>query len=428
LIVGGQDVRRAPAMIHRSITGTPLFMPAAPQKVPSRDMEIWKLRMGLGGQPFWVCHSFYGYYDRFLKDHPEWFAQGYTGQPPQMCYTNPDFIAEVVQEARDYFDGKAITPGATAVGDVFGLVPMDNMSWCKCPRCQVEMNKDEASNLQFNNGKASNYVFNFVNRVAHEVRKTHPNKWIGALAYSDYAYYPTRFKVEPNVVVQLCLHTRNWWCPSMEVNDRRVLNEWRSADPQRPLYLWLYYCFPALNAKTGNFHFFPGFFAHTVAGQMKMYHGARIQGIFMEHSSEFDQTFLMDQLEFYVTLKLADDPGLDGRQLIDEFFVKYYGPAAAPMKAIYEQIEQVFSSPESYPPEIRESKAHQHQTEKLAWGSLGTEKLLTELDTSLAQARQAAATPVEKQRVEMFATAIVDYMREGRRLFMEKQKPTSSAP
>jgi hypothetical protein len=414
-------------MIHRWITPTQLYMPGPPDKVPARDVQVWKLRMRIGGQAFWVCHSFYGYYDRYLKDQPDWFAKGYPGRPPQMCYTNPEFIQEVVQDARDYFDGKGAKPGAAAMGDVFGLVPMDNGSWCKCPRCQAEMNAAEESNLQFNNGKASDYVFNFVNKVACEVRKTHPDKWIGALAYSSYAYYPAKVKPEPNVIVQLCLHTRNWWCPSMEVNDRKVLRQWREPDPARPLYLWLYYCFPALNARSGHYNYFPGFFAHTVVPQMKMYKDANIRGIFMEHSSECGATYLMDQIEFYVTLKLADDPQLDGDRLIDEFFTRYYGAAAAPMKELYCRIEDTFSNPKNYPLDIQNSPGHQHQNDALAWVSLGTEERMQEFAKLMAQAREAARTPVEKERVAMFEKGIWDYMVEGRRKYDEHKKRKAEA-
>ena len=42
-------------------------MPGPPDTIPPRDVQVWKLRMRVGGQNFWVCHSFYGYYDRFLS-------------------------------------------------------------------------------------------------------------------------------------------------------------------------------------------------------------------------------------------------------------------------------------------------------------------------------------------------------------------------
>lgn len=427
LVVSGKDIRRAPAMVHRWITPTPLYLPGPPDRVPARDVHLWKLRMRIGGQAFWVCHSFYGYYDRFLTEHPDWFAQGYEGQPPQMCYTHPGFIAQVVQDARDYFDGKGKQPGATAEGDVFGLVPQDNMSWCRCPRCQAQLNAAERDNPQFNNGKASDYIWRFVNTVAAEVRKTHPDKWIGALAYSDYAYYPTGVRLEPNIVVQMCLHTRNWWCPSMEANDRKVLAEWRAREPNRPLYLWLYYCFPALNAKYGQFHYFPGFFAHDVMRQMRLYHDARIQGIFMEHSSECGESYLMDQLEFYLTLKLADDPSLDPQALFEEFFTRYYGHAAEPMKALYLGIEEAFSNPAGYPPEIRDSPAHQHQTEELAWGCEGTPERMARFAELMAAAEAAARTPEEQARVALFRRGLWDYMVEGRRLY-ESRAEKRAAP
>ena len=53
----------------------------------------------------------------------------------------------------------------------------------------------------------------FVNKVAWEVAKTHPNGRLTTLAYADYAYYPRNTKLEPNVAVQLCLHSHNWWAP-----------------------------------------------------------------------------------------------------------------------------------------------------------------------------------------------------------------------
>ncbi len=414
LVVRGRDIRRAPAMVYRWITPTPLYLPAPPQEVPARELQLWKLRMRLGGQPTAVNHSFDGYYDRFLKGHPDWFAQGYSGKPPQMCYTNPEFIRQVIQDARDYFDGKGVQRGAAAMGDVFGLAPMDSSQYCKCARCQARMNEAERDNPQDTSGYASDYVFGFVNEVAREVRKTHPDKWLGALAYWTYGYYPRKERPESNVMVQLCLFTRNWWCPSIERNDRKVLDDWRRHDPSRPLYLWLYYCFPALT-RHGKFHCFPGFFAHSVVRQMKLFHDARIRGIFLEHSSEFGATCLMDQLEFYLTFKLADDPGLDGDKLIEEFFTRYYGAAAAPMKSLYCAIEDAYSNPASYPERIHKSPAHQYQTAQLAWDSLGTPARMAEFAKLMTAARAAAKTPTEKERVALFEKGIWDYMVEGRR-------------
>ncbi|MGQ9731848.1 MAG: DUF4838 domain-containing protein [Candidatus Zipacnadales bacterium] len=418
LTVRGHDVRRAPRMAYRWITPTNLYLPTSDNPVSSRANTLWRLRMRLGGRPFWVCHSFGGYYDRFYKDHPDWFAQGQGDHPSQPCFTSPGFIAQVVQDARDFFDGKGAAPGTGAMGDIFPLVPMDDNRWCKCERCQAQLDAKEATNPQFTNGHASRYIWTFVNKVAREVRQTHPDKWIGALAYWEYGYYPEGIELEPNIIVQMCLHTRNWWCPSMEVNDRKVFDTWVQREgKRRPLYLWLYYCFPALQSYWGKYNSFPSYFAHTAVQQMRMYHEAGIQGIFIEHSSEFGQTHLMDVPDLYVTLKLADDPSLDGEKLIDEFFSRFYGAAAEPLQRLYESIEQTYIRPSSYPPEIQKSPAHHHQTQELAWKWLGTEERMAEWSQLMEQAKRLAHTDLEKQRVALFERGMWEYMVEGKRQY-----------
>ncbi|NLO72701.1 MAG: DUF4838 domain-containing protein, partial [candidate division WS1 bacterium] len=211
-----------------------------------------------GGEPFKAGHAFYGYYQRFWKDpsatepsplfeveHPDWFAQGYQGKPPQMCYTNPEFIAQVVKDARDYFDGNPPHYGAQAAGDFFGVGPMDNSSYCKCPRCQAWFDEERAADPLFSNGRWSDYLWNFANQVAREVRKTHPDKYITLSAYSKYALYPRRVKPEPNIGLQLALHVRNWWCPAIKQRDLEVVDQWTGDGSGRPAYVYGYWSFPA---------------------------------------------------------------------------------------------------------------------------------------------------------------------------------------
>jgi hypothetical protein len=139
-------------------------------------------------------------------------------------------------------------------------------------------------------------------------------------------------------------------------------------------------------------------------------------------------SYLLDQLEFYVTFKLADDPTLDGDKLIDEFFTRYYGAAAVPMKKLYCAIEDTFSNPRNYPVEIQKSPGHQHQNEGLAWGSLGTEARMAQFAALMDQARAAASTDLEKQRVGLFEKGVWDYMVEGRRKYVARSKVTSIPP
>jgi len=425
LTVRGEDVRRRPQFIFRQGPYMPVYgMLKAVWNNPSGDdVRLYARRLRLGGQPYAANHSFYGYYDRFYERnpnqpalfeaaHPDWFAQGYTGKPPQMCFTNPGFVRQVVQDARDYFDGKGAKPGAQASGDFFALVPMDNSAWCKCPACQAKLDPAQQSNPHFSNGIASDYVFGFANEVAREIRQSHPDKVLATLAYSSYAYYPESLRLESNIAVQLCLHVRNWWAPDMERNDMAFYESWVSKEKDRPIYLWLYYCFPEEVAMNSGWNCFPGFFAHTLDRQFKRFAKDGVRGAFLNN--------LGDYLDTYLTFRYLDDPGQDVDRLIDEFHTLYYGAAAAPMKQLYLRIEEIFSNPAHYPEDVRTGKRHSHQTEEMAWGYLGTAERMAELGQLMDTARRLAASDLEKRRVALFEKGIWDYMVEGRRKYVAK--------
>ena len=437
LAVAGREVRRQPAFAYRmptsgaasSLSGTNRALWGQPSR---RDLDLFWHRLRIGGEPYAANHSFYGYYDRFWEKnpkrpelfeapHPDWFAQGYPKQlPPQMCYTSTGFVAQVIHDARDYFDGRGAKPGAQTRGDFFALVPMDNGSYCKCAACQAEMDQPEWDNKHFSRGAASDYLFGFANKVAKAVKHSHPGKQIATLAYAEYAYHPKHVRLEPNISVQLCLHVRNWWAPAMESNDLAFYRDWVTKEKGRPLYLWLYYCFPEEMGDTQNFRSFPGFFAHTQARQFKMFARDGIRGAFLNGLGE--------QVDTYVAFKLLDDPGLDVDALLDEFFTRYYGAAAGPMKRLYLKIESIYSTPANYPPAVQKENRHFHQTEEIAWGWLGTEARMKELSQLMEQARAAAVTDLEKYRVSLFDQGVWLPMLEGRRAYEAKKPATRLLP
>ena len=443
LSVNTADIRRSPYMKFRYVSHRPF--PAdlcgdtvegtgPPPALPRREQMIFLHRHRLGGEKYRANHSFYGYYDRFLSTHRDWFAKGYgDGRPPQMCYTNPEFVKQVIQDARDFFDGKPAPPGAVAHGNYFALVPMDGRGWCKCADCQAQFNRSARSVIkkkQFSNDSASEYIFSFVNAVAKEIKNSHPGKRLAAIAYQDYAYPPSTLKLEPNVSIQMCLHARHIYDLSQRENDARVLAEWVAESKERPKYLWLYYCFPSLAATRPvvsrdkqQWRCFPGFFAHSIPEQMKAYMYAGVRGIYYEPSYLYNgkrQSPLLDQIEFYVTWKLADDPNLDGNKLIDEFFARYYGAAARPMQAVYERIEKIYAEPAPSLYQI-EGYAPSHQTEKYAWTKLGTKERMAELDKLMDETRKAAHTDIEKKRVALFDKGIWQYMLAGRKAYLDRQ-------
>jgi len=427
LAIHGYDVRRSPAMKYREGIGGGWPIIKVQWNNPNQDeLCLYWRRLRVGGEKWAGNHSFRSYYDRFLRQNPknpelfegarpDYFAQGWSEGELQFCYTNPALVEQVVKDARDYFDGKGLKGLQPAMGDYFAVVPMDNANWCKCDRCQALLakDKDNIRGRHFSSGTASHYLFSFVNAVAREVRKTHPDKYISTLAYHVYAFRPEDIQLEPNVAVAPCLQVRNYWAPKIKQNDLDFYRKW--VEPKdRPIYVWNYYCFPMEPAVIHGWNCFPGFSAHTLAEQIKMYHRDGVRGVFLCGIGE--------QVDYYLTMKMYDDPSIDPDDLLDEFFTRYFGAASEPMKQFYLKIEEIFSSPDNYPDYVRTMDRQFHQSEKIAWEYLGTRDRMRQLAKLMRKANELAETDLERQRVHLWKEGVWEYMRDGRRKYHREHR------
>jgi hypothetical protein len=213
--------------------------------------------------------------------------------------------------------------------------------------------------------------------------------------------------VEPNVAIVPCLHSRAVYSPSVMDNDRAILKAWREKAPQNRLFVYQYYLFPNYSAVLGKFHCFPGFFAHGIAENFKLYHQYGARGSFYEG--------LGQDVEMYVSCKLMDDATRDIDTLLDEYFTGMYGAAAQPMKDFYLLVERTYSDPANYP------EGESAQTPEIAWDRLGTEERMAQLGAFMAQAHAAAQTEQEKARVALFDKQVWEYMTTGRQQYVERK-------
>ncbi len=393
--------------------------------------RLFALRMRNGGEIARCNHSLYGYYARFwaksprqaklfVERRPDYFAKGYAGKPPQMCYTSQGLIKQLAQDARDYYDGKKTGEDLgifwkPKLPNLFPVEPMDNRSFCKGERCQKLIPKEAEAGGFYSKGTHSNYFFQFVNAVAEELNRTHPDAKIVALAYSSHAAMPD-FKLSPNVAVQFCFAAnRSPYSPNYQ-HELKLLESWAKEGTGRPLYLWLYYTFPKERAANGKYHCFPGFFAHTIGKQFRLFRQYGILGMF--HCG-YGQ-----EVEAYVTFKLMDDPTLDVDALLDDYFARLYGAAGEPMKKLYLDIEKTYSDPKLRPPQRVSGPAE-------SWGYLGTAERMARYAKWMRQAHALAQTPAEKANVALFDVGVWQYMVAGRKQFVDRQRapiPSVTAP
>jgi hypothetical protein len=415
LVVEGTDVRREPAIKHisGSLTWRWPLMNGQYGNPPEDAIRLYERRMRIGGIPWFTSHTLHEYPARFPRnEHPEFYADGGGGK---LCYSSQSLANQVAQDARDYFDGKKVPDLTLPEGsDYYPVVPEDAATFCKCDECSrllkphaEDVPRTPSGRVIFNDGRGSHLWFRFVNRVARELRKTHPDKYLCTLAYESYFWYPTEFKLDSNVAIAPCMQVRNYWHMSAYANELGHYSRWVSDG--RPVFLWNYYCFPEEPAVIRKWHCFPGFSAHELAKLARRYARDGVQGTFFCGIGE--------QVDFYVTLKLYDDPTLDVDSVLGEFFSLYFGDAAEPMRAFYSLIEETYANPAHW-----DQNGGHHQTEQIAWEILGTEARMAQLGALIHQAEALAKSPQDQERVSLWKTGVWDYMVTGRAEYMSKAK------
>lgn len=164
------------------------------------DSALWVMRLGIrNDERLQIAHGMANMTNRqpVFDAHPEWFAI-YGGKPDfkagdskcQLCYSNDELFRETVRYALALLD--------TFQLESVSIMPPDGYtSICQCEKCK---GKDSPERIE--RGLLSDYVWDFVNRVAKEVGKTHPNAKILNCAYGVYTLPPLKIdKLEPNVLV-----------------------------------------------------------------------------------------------------------------------------------------------------------------------------------------------------------------------------------
>lgn len=425
LSVKDQTIIRSPDMIHSSGSltwGWPL-MRGLYGNPSSKECELFSLRIGVGGIPWYTNHTIHSYQQRFPRDqYPEIYPP-VGKESSQLCYSSDQLAELVAKDAADYFAGKQVPHLNLPMGsDFFPVVPNDAGNYCTCDKCNAVLKADAKRSAffngraMFNNGQASNYWFAFINKVARLVKKTNPDKYVSTLAYEQYFWLP-EFELESNISVAPCLHApRLYMLDKTTQNEMKWYNEWVELSKAKkigPIFLWNYLCFPEEPAVMRKWNCFPGFSANKAGEMTKKFAKDGVHGLFFCGIGE--------QLDFYVIMKLMDDSSLVTADIINEFFVNYFGDASKPMKAFYRLIENTFFNPEVY------GGIESHQTEKFAWTVLGTPEVMAKLKTYITEAEQLANTPHDKKRVALWET-VYDHMVKGREKFQVNHRKVTETP
>jgi hypothetical protein len=361
----------------------------------SPETRAWAMRLGMRDpHGLHVAHgsaTMTGR-DEIYAAHPEWFAlyggvrryvPGYSKN--QLCYSNPELFAETVRYARAQFDHYGY--------EGVSIMPPDGYtSICQCPLCEGQ---DEPA--RGGHGSITNHVWDFVNRVAKETRKTHPDKLIVCCAYGVYTDVPTNIpRLEPNVQVVIVGGRRPRSSrPEQQAELRALRAAWR-AKTDRPLMIFENYPI------TDRGWYLPAYVARTIGRSVNETKGvSRGEDIWLTFGPDFDKKDLgFNHFQVYFTARMYwGGPQADVEAMLDEYCRLFYGPASDAAKRFFSYCEDHWEAMETDAAQADEALAMFAATQALVEPSSVYGRRLSLIDEFLNGLRRKRAQLAQKRGV-----------------------------
>jgi len=300
--------------------------------------------------------------------HPTWFALNKGARIDQLCSTEPDVIRISIEKAREFF-----TANPDAV--TFSISPNDGEDFCECERCQA---LDRSYGVI--DGTLTDRFVHYANQVLAELRKTHPTKQVGILAYVKHTRPPVAARPDANFATLIC-HTPWEFCHVHALDD--------STCPRNKRFMeyvagWTRVCrHVGVYDYYGHFHAFtPWPILHDIRRDIQTLQRTGVE----RFMSETQQHWANQGINFYLAAKLLWNPRTDSGALLTEYYERFYGVAAAPMRRYWERWETAMID-----------------TAKLGdggyiWQMMFTTELIAECDNYLKEAERRALNDRDKVR------------------------------
>jgi hypothetical protein len=263
---------------------------------------------------------------KYGPEHPEYFceidgqrrAQGNDWYDSEPCLTNPNVLRIVT-------DAVLAELQAHPEMENISVSQNDNDKYCRCAQC-VALDEKE--------GTPMGSLLTFVNAVADEVAKVHPNVKVGTLSYWYTRQPPKTLRPRPNVQIQLCsiecclihpIDDPN--CPKNVKFCQDSMNWGQICDD---IAIWNY------NTNFSNY-LLPCPNLRVLEPNVRYFVAHHAKGVFMQAAGNALGAELSD-LRNYVISGLLWDPNRSGQQLMEEFLALHYGRAAGPIRRFINRV------------------------------------------------------------------------------------------
>jgi hypothetical protein len=315
LAAGPMTITERPGLIARQPKG------------PTWGAALWRAWNGAGGDSINHAHAWGRYIgpDLFAQ-HPEYFAMGRDGQrkPGEwLCTSNPDL--------RKYFAARVIE--AIRAGQVNpSLSPTDGTGYCQCAACKAQ---DDPKVIEPSTGMVSisKRYADFFDDVARQVAKVYPDSILSFYCYADYTQPPALGRnLSPNLCafmapIRYCrLHEiGDPDCPS-RLQQISMIDGWAKQASHLGYYNYMYNLADATLP----------FFKFTCCKKDFPYLAERgLSAMTLEVLSNWH----IYGPHIYLGVRMAYDPKADADAIMEDYWTKFFGPAAPHMKAYWMGID-----------------------------------------------------------------------------------------
>ncbi|GMU91891.1 MAG: hypothetical protein AMXMBFR4_09490 [Candidatus Hydrogenedentota bacterium] len=292
----------------------------------------------------------------------------------QICTSNPEAVALVVQAIKQYLKGSPQT-------EAYSLCPDDNTDFCECADCRaLDPARMDSGGLP----SVSDRYQTFLNGVLDGLKDEYPNVLVTTYSYNrNHTDPPVGVKVDPRTCI---FATSSMYCSAHGIGDagcasrqafRSLLAQWTALTPH--VYIYEYDPVPYSGGLP-----WPMWMSH--AREMAAYRAIGVAGVTFEGQNSWAAYFP----NYYIAAQCMWDTAQDGNELFDDLMRSFFLEAAPEMSEYHEAIGSAFDGVDR----------------KVEWGLTDYPKyfrpeVVERCRKALEAAERKAASPLVKQRIEM---------------------------
>ena len=296
-----------------------------------KGRALWYLRLGLRRETVIATHGidYVIHHPNTRKNHPEFYMlvkgkRDTVSRGGKPCLSAPGLAEANAAFARAYLD--------TYDAKMVNVMPTDGyVTLCQCELCKGKSTPERGYR-----GLLSDYVWGYADKVARDLYKTHPDKLVSCGSYSAYKLPPRNIgRFSPNMAVRIKRNRWREYDPKSRKSARDLRNAWLEKLPGRkPIRM-------ADNYSRAGAAGLPMYFPRLLAEDMRSLRGiCESEYVEVNARSEYGPEppvkLAVNHLNIYVTARLWWNTHADVDAMLEEYYKKFYGPAAAEMKAFIE--------------------------------------------------------------------------------------------